>query len=250
MNAPDHHGQGPKDPEFDDTFDHFFKGRPQRDPDETRPVPSGPPQSGPDDATHMWAGGAAGPQDGYVGQQPPGDWNSSPVPPDDIERRRSGAVLPVLVIVASLIVVAVVVYFALGKNGSNAPTQAGTSPLPTASGPASPQPSGSDDSSSSSSSSSPSSSPSSSSSSSSSAPLPKGSSDCHSSTYSVGPKTSCEFGASVAAAAASAKFSGGSATLKGVYSPETKRNYTLTCTDGGYLTCVTKTGAIVYVQKP
>ncbi|TWP38248.1 DotU family type IV/VI secretion system protein [Leekyejoonella antrihumi] len=245
MNAPDDGGSGPKGPDFDDTFDHFFSKRPQRDPDETRPVPTGPPPGGPDEATHEWRGttpppAPVSPRQAPIGQQFAPGWTGGQTP--EQPRRRGGAALPLLVIAASLIVVAVVVYFALG-NGSKAPVQANHSPLPTASGSASPRSGGSSGSSapSSSSPSSPSNS---------AAPLPQGSSDCHSTAYAVGPKTSCEFGASVAAAAGAAAFKNGTATLTGVYSPETKQNYTLTCTQGGYLTCVTTTGAVVYVEKP
>lgn len=246
VNAPDQRDPG-EEPEFDDTFDHFFKGPSTPDPDETRPISAPPPATGPDAATQSW--------DAHAG------YAAAPAEPAPRESRRGGVILPLLVIFASVAIVAVVVYFALGGGGRGStqtdgvPEGAATGPTSTQSdtpsGSSNPSGSSSDSSSSSSSpSSSSSSSSSSTSSSSASAPLPDGATNCHSTAYSVGPKTSCGFGASVAAAASSADFSSGSATLTDVYSPTTHEKYTLTCTQGGYLTCVTESGAVVYVKNP
>lgn len=269
MNAPDQREPGPDEPGFDDTFDHFFSKRPASDPDATRPVPQSPQPGGPDDATAAWspadrgqvppAGAAYGPPQqtpqyggqpyaaqGY-GQQPYAEqpYAGQPYAAEPAPRERRGVGMPMAVIGVSLIVIAIVAYIAFGNLGSSSSNKADNpAPLPQSTGTASPsapdrtsEPS-------------PKQSTSPDKKSTAAQPLPDGALNCHSDRFSVGPKTSCPFGKNVAKAAAAADFASGSATLKGVYSPTTHDKYTLTCTKGGYLTCVSKTGAIVYVKNP
>lgn len=259
--------RGPDEPEEDDTFDHFFSKRPGPDPDATRPVPQNPPPGGPDDATAPWVGGPTTPpppppaqrsgpaygegqgatQGWAAGPPPQQPYAAGPAEPPPPERRRSGMALPLVVIAVSLVVIGIVLFLTLGNWGSAthatspnglppATTAPSSAPTPTESVPSQPT--------------APTKTPSDTSTSPKHEALPDGATDCHSKSFSVGPKTSCAFGKQVAGAAEGADYSDGSATLKGIYSPTTHKKYTLTCTQGGYLTCVSTTGAVVYVENP
>ncbi len=252
----DQRDPGSDEPGEDDTFDHFFSNRPPADPDATRPVPQTPPPGGPDDATAAWTGQAPqqpaggspdGPTQGWPAGPPPQQpYAAGPAEPPPPDHRRSGMALPLVVIAVSLVVIAIVLFLTLGNWGtSTQATPSGSLPPATmSSGPSTPTDSAS------SGPTTPSETPSDSSSSPTHEALPDGATDCHSTAFTVGPKTSCSFGKQVANAAEGADYSDGSAKLKGIYSPTTHKKYTLTCTQGGYLTCVSTTGAVVYVKNP
>jgi hypothetical protein len=246
-----------------DEFDHFFSDRNQ-------------PAASQDPDTTAWADPANADADRtqatehapYV--RPPQQYDEygpadqsgyyEPAPYREEPPQRRGAMwAPVAVIVASLAIVAIVIALILNNStgkmaqGAFTPTQTVTktttqqsSPSPSSSSPSSS--SASSSSSSSSTSSSSSSSPSSSSSSPASQ-LPASAGSCPgTSSYGTGPKTSCGFAGVVATLYNAKKQSDGSASFT-AKSPETHKNYQVSCQAGSYVTCTTETGAIIYVVR-
>lgn len=266
----DHPGQGPSEGRQNpgrgrDEFDHFFSNSSGKHNDATDP-----------DAT-AWSGAGAPQYDGdrtqaighpsYVrpaqpqqydefapaGQERYDDYAQADQdyyqPPGHFEepRQRRGAMwAPVLVIVASLAIVAVVIAIIL-NNSSGRMAQGAFTPTATVTRTTTQDVSPSQSSSggqSSSSSSSPSSSGSNYATS-----LPGDASGCPgSSSYGTGPRTSCEFAGVVSTLYNAKKNKDGEASFK-AKSPETHRNYAVSCHADSYVTCTTETGAVIYILR-